>query len=402
MPMTKSDSFQLGVQGNSSEEYFNSSMIQPHSPEDCGCCIGHIQSQADPQRLNPYADLTQTIKIDGGSTETMHDLYNLNYRNCNIFTNFYRKLRGKRKKKMKDIIEFGELIEKENWGKMLSLLLNRKKLSKVTYAIENTPNCLQKIMNLFPPPEVVTKIVDICPNLVFELDSLERTPLHFAVLRGVCQPIVSLLIQKNPDAVFMKDSRGKTPLILACDIYTRECKNGIRPLIDYGSGGAYTLLYPGPSLKVVKSLLRQNPQTVFDSDDAGLMASDYILRDKSSTYVLPYLSWVMNREKLIVNELQDDSRRSNLEHVEMKEPPINSKDVSKTILVFRQSSEEIRFHEAINTFLGRSVAPSHDDSFTMYTEEETASDNSQSTAFLTKVPVIVDLWEDCSVISKMD
>jgi hypothetical protein len=78
---------------------------------------------------------------------------------------------------------------------------------------------LHAVARYDPPLTIVAKMIEICPELLYAMDSLGRTPLHIAAGLGASPALIKLIALACPAACDAQDEDGKTPLHLACDIY---------------------------------------------------------------------------------------------------------------------------------------------------------------------------------------
>jgi len=297
--------------------------------------------------------------------------------------NVYRDWRLKRQGKKKENNDLCRIIEREKWKKLLSLLFNLKRKNDIKSAILRKKNCiLHSLLMRNPPVEAVLKIVDFSPSIVFELDSSERTPLHYAVTYGASPAIARFLIAMNPEAVSLKDHEGKTPLILACS--------------DFVS----------PSLMVVEYLLKENPSSVFTTDNKGLKASDYCT--KRAIDLLPTLLNFMDRETRIMKHLlslkEDSLEGLSYDISSTDDEFFDEKSANRTSNAHYGNSENIRFQYALNTFIGASIDTSYSylplDTLRKYHSVALKTVNEDQTAHI-EPPLLVVLTENCSTISKL-
>jgi len=308
--------------------------------------------------------------------------------------NVYRDWRLKRQGKKKQNNDLCRIIEREKWKKLLSLLFNLKRKNDIKSAILCKKHCILHLLLMRNPPvEAVLKITDFSPNIVFELDSSERTPLHYAVTYGASPAIARFLIAMNPEAVSLKDCEGKTPLILACSDFMRQQKNDITK--------------PGPSLKVVEYLLKENPSSIFATDNKGLKASDYC-RSKPAIDFLPTLLNFMDRETRITKNLLSLGR-SGLEELSYDisstdDEFFDEKSAKRTSNMHHSNNENIRFQYALNTFIGAAIDTSYSylplDTLRKYHSVALKTVMEDHTAHI-EPPLLVVLTENCSTISKL-
>ena len=77
---------------------------------------------------------------------------------------------------------------------------------------------LHAVVRCNPPLDIVTKMIEICPDLPAAKDCLGRTPLHVAAGSAAKPRLIKLIAHAHPASCDAQDEDGKTPLHFACDI----------------------------------------------------------------------------------------------------------------------------------------------------------------------------------------
>ena len=111
---------------------------------------------------------------DGYENDFVHD----GGRKKSVFSKWHFKSQQKKLEQNNLIL----LIMKHKWYRIHSFLYNCKKRKEVKLVIRKTKISLNLCLCHHPPIEIILKVVDICPSLVLSVDSLNRTPLHCAVI----------------------------------------------------------------------------------------------------------------------------------------------------------------------------------------------------------------------------
>ena len=90
-------------------------------------------------------------------------------------------------------------------------------LTAALLAFTQASTLLHAVVRFNPPLDVVTKMVDICPDQLAAKDCLGRTPLHVAAGSSAEPRLIKLIANAYPASCDATDEDGKTPLHFACD-----------------------------------------------------------------------------------------------------------------------------------------------------------------------------------------
>uniref|UniRef100_A0A7R9WB32 Uncharacterized protein n=1 Tax=Pseudictyota dubia TaxID=2749911 RepID=A0A7R9WB32_9STRA len=121
------------------------------------------------------------------------------------------------------------------------------------------------------PVDVVRTLVQLCPGMVSERDSLGRTPLHIAVENGDGDnslSVVRFLLSQYPKAVETRDKNGMTPLM-------RACRRTAKPNPDMRHCGGK--LDGATLVSLVKVLALASPQSVIVEDKSERTALEHAI-----------------------------------------------------------------------------------------------------------------------------
>lgn len=170
------------------------------------------------------------------------------------------------------------LIQKHKWDDFNVILSRMKRDDFARKEFESFRDCngsnyLHLVCRQSPPLEEVVEILDLCPGLVHEVDSRNRTPLHIASTYHLSPNIIRHLIHLHPKARHIQDCNGKTPLILACDNNVKDfssCHN------DYEVKEVIRSIEKRRYHQVTKELIRSLDGTctgahITDDDDANAL-----------------------------------------------------------------------------------------------------------------------------------
>ena len=121
------------------------------------------------------------------------------------------------------IIDLLHHIAEQDWELFQSIALSKSTTFRaITNAIGNSPEfsgvtLLHAAVRFNPPLDVVSKMIDICPDLLAAKDCLGRTPLHVAAGSSAEPGLIKLIAHAHPASCDATDEDGKTPLHFACD-----------------------------------------------------------------------------------------------------------------------------------------------------------------------------------------
>ena len=126
-------------------------------------------------------------------------------------------------KVMNSITVLLNAISRQDWELVQSIAIsNPATFRAIANAIGNSPEfngmtLLHAVVRFNPPLDVVTKMVDICPDQLAAKDCLGRTPLHVAAGSSAEPRLIKLIANAYPASCDATDEDGKTPLHFACD-----------------------------------------------------------------------------------------------------------------------------------------------------------------------------------------
>lgn len=167
------------------------------------------------------------------------------------------------------------LIESNDWDKVNSVFLTdpegQRKFQRVDARVTaskgfNGMTILHACARFNPPPQVVSRIIELCPDAPRAQDCLKRTPLH--VMAGTNTPsyVVEVLANAYPDACMIQDIDGCTPLHFACDSSCELFENDIGKSVQ-----------SAPSFATISVLLNASMESAVLEDDEGMSAIEYAL-----------------------------------------------------------------------------------------------------------------------------
>lgn len=167
------------------------------------------------------------------------------------------------------------LIEANDWNKLDSIFLTNPegqvKFRRLAALIANSKafngmTILHVCAKFNPPPKVVSRIIELCPDTPRAQDRLKRTPLH--VMAGTDTPsyVIKVLANAYPDACTIQDSDGRTPLHFACDSSCELFEDDIRKSVQ-----------SAPSITTIGVLLAASPESVVLKDKKGMSAIECAL-----------------------------------------------------------------------------------------------------------------------------
>jgi len=292
------------------------------------------------------------------------------------------------------------LIMKHKWSRLHLFLYNCKKKKEVELAIRKTKVCLHLLLCHHPPIEIILKVVDICPSLVLSVDSLNRTPLHCAVICSVCPKIVRFLIAMNPSAVHVKDLKGKIPLIHACDQITVGFNHTkTKPPSKNDLMNGITRFDKKFRSKIIRTLLKEDTHTLNATDHTGLKAIDYALRGGVDLDIIDFMKCINDREMKIFDELQNSKERSKLD----KLPLIQLFEIQDD-----DQEQKVSYNGALTDFLGSNRYVHNYEHLPLDTLrlryghalDAILNENKPSSSPITHI-ILLDLHEDCGLISEL-
>jgi hypothetical protein len=165
------------------------------------------------------------------------------------------------------------LIEANDWVSVEDMFLSNRRRQKIFLKLNTLLEASTRFYGMTilhacarfdPPPKVVSRIIELCPQFLRAQDSLKRTPLH--VMAGTRSPssVIKILADAYPLACMIQDSDGCTPLHFACDGSCQLFEND-EPVPS------------APSYTTIGVLLMASPESVILEDNAGRSAIEYAL-----------------------------------------------------------------------------------------------------------------------------
>lgn len=169
------------------------------------------------------------------------------------------------------------LIEANDWRRLNRVFLTepegRKTFRHLASLVAesssfNGMTILHACSRFNPPPYVILRIIELCPDAPRARDCLDRTPLH--VMAGTCAAsfVIEVLVDAFPDACMIQDMDGRTPLHFACD---SSCE------LFEDNNSASTTPRPPPSYRTIDILVKASLDSVILEDEDGMSAIEYAL-----------------------------------------------------------------------------------------------------------------------------
>ena len=169
------------------------------------------------------------------------------------------------------------LIEANEWNKLYKLFLNEPERCKTfQYLAQHVANdsCYNGMTILhavarFDAPDIVQRIVELCPDAPAARDIFNRTPLHVAAGTSAGSFVIRFLVDAYPEACMIQDADGRTPLHMACDTSTE--------LFEDNARGIMLGQEPPPCYRSILFLLRASLQSAILEDADETSAIEYAL-----------------------------------------------------------------------------------------------------------------------------
>jgi ankyrin repeat protein len=154
-----------------------------------------------------------------------------------------------------------------------------KALAKIISAADefNGMTFLHAVVRHDPPVQIISEMIQLCPQDVRSRDCLHRTPLHVACGVGAGLRTIQCLTAAYPGACRIQDEDGRTPLHFACDI---ECQ-----LFE----GDDSRMREPPSYEVIHCLLSASLSVVGLEDADGMSPLEYAICSDSDVKVVKLL-----------------------------------------------------------------------------------------------------------------
>ena len=201
----------------------------------------------------------------------------------------------------------GDLIQSREWSAVRKWLFGKnddKRLVIMDEIKDSGTTCLHVLCRYHPPLILVTKTVEICPELVYQKDNLGRLPLHIATGWGASPNVISFLLAFHIDAATTQDIYGKTPLIWAFEnMKNPRIKNDSKELILADTGGPFGELRLGPVDTVVRYLTDAALESVILKDQWGNTALDYAIENECNRESVNLLQLAVAKENQIQMEI---------------------------------------------------------------------------------------------------
>ena len=182
-----------------------------------------------------------------------------------------------------------QLISSKQWQDVSILLRNIQKQNKRTtfyFQFKCNDYCTSSHGLLHHacrfneiPYSIVKKILQLCPDEVYEMDCSNRNALHVAVDCGLSVEIIAMLIKKNPLAAQQACSIGNTPLHWAILSY-KHTQNIVQEEIDHNDTSSNTSI--SYYIKLFKLLAKAAPNTIKAKNCIGDTPFEIVLRDRNS------------------------------------------------------------------------------------------------------------------------
>lgn len=136
---------------------------------------------------------------------------------------------------------------------------------------------LHAVVRRDPPVQIVSEMMQICPNDVRSRDSLNRTPLHVACGVGANIKTIQRLVAAYPGACKIQDADGRTPLHFSCDV---ECQ------LFEGDDGKQKM---APTTELLRCLLSVSLSVVNLEDADGMSPLEYAICSDADVKVVKLL-----------------------------------------------------------------------------------------------------------------
>lgn len=181
------------------------------------------------------------------------------------------------------------LVQQKKWTKAMNTLrMNQRRLSK---------DCASKLLFLAcefnPPQRFIDTLIDIHPDIVFDVDSIsKKTPLHVACEYGASPYVIELLVIKNKDSLIAKDFEGKLPLHRVCESYVMNYDEAEELSFDEDLNISL--------FETLEVLLESKPQSVFEEDDDGICPIEHAILSDSAYGIVQFLRKVSEKERRLM------------------------------------------------------------------------------------------------------
>ncbi|KAL7425837.1 hypothetical protein ACHAXM_000191 [Skeletonema potamos] len=139
-----------------------------------------------------------------------------------------------------------------------------------------------------PPQHVVTKMIQICPDMLAAKDCLGRTPLHVAAGSKASASLLRLLANACPAACNVQDEDGKTPLHFLCDTSCVLFEEDHHDKCDVRSN-------PPPNHEAVLTLLSFSIHAATIDDDEEMSPLEHAIMSNSSLETVKLLQFATSR-----------------------------------------------------------------------------------------------------------
>ncbi|EED94158.1 predicted protein [Thalassiosira pseudonana CCMP1335] len=181
-----------------------------------------------------------------------------------------------------------KLIEKGDWYRFSQLALDEpqafQSLSNLVSRSSgfNGMSLLHAAARYNPPSNIISKMIELCPDTIEKVDCLNRTALHVAAGTGADVSVIRVLTSRYPEACMIQDVDGRLPLHLACD---SSCQ------LFEGSQNSKL-----PNFAVIQVLLSVSMESSVAEDEEGMSAVEYAIISDADISVVKLLQRATQRE----------------------------------------------------------------------------------------------------------
>ena len=203
------------------------------------------------------------------------------------------------------------LIQSNDWQMLHDAFLSDARSKKFQHLAEVVSastsfggmTLLHATVRFDPPPALVRRMVELCPDAPSSRDYLDRTPLHVAAGTDAGAAVVRSLVEAYPEACDAKDEDGRTPLHMACDA---ECELFEDPGVEKRKKRR-ELSYP-----TIRILLSASPGSAVLEDNDETTAIEYALMSDAELETVKLLQRAAQRvmRKKLKEERADKAKRS--------------------------------------------------------------------------------------------
>jgi len=196
------------------------------------------------------------------------------------------------------------LIEANDWRRLNRVFLTepegRKTFQQLAALVADSSSfngmtILHACSRFNPPPHVILRIIELCPDAPRARDCLDRTPLH--VMAGTCAAsfVIEVLVDAFPEACMMQDMDGRTPLHFACD---SSCE------LFEDNNSKNSIPRPPPSYRTIDVLVKASYDSVILEDEDGMSAIEYALCSNADLQTVKLLQRAA--QKVMIRKQEED------------------------------------------------------------------------------------------------